>query len=149
MAGEYETLRWPTNLDRAGIEKRLLEVRTAAQGQGLDSLARLFDRIEALTSAQLGAAVAERWKFAPAVRDAIEFHHDPASAPPEHQALASLLYVADTLCCQAKEGFYLTGQNQAIESNTTIGSMPVTREIIARIQQELSNLIGMMAPFAD
>lgn len=59
VAGEYETLRWPTNLDRAGIEKRLVEVRKAAQGQGLDSLARLFDKIEALSSAQLGAAVVQ------------------------------------------------------------------------------------------
>lgn len=77
MAGEYETLRWPTNLDRAGIEKRLLEVRKAAQGQGLDSLARLFDRIEALTSAQLGAAVVQALSL--------------VSEKPEHRPIATQL----------------------------------------------------------
>jgi hypothetical protein len=59
VAGEYETLRWPTNLDRAGIEKRLVEVRKAAQGQGLEPLARLFDKVETLSAAQLGAAVVQ------------------------------------------------------------------------------------------
>ena len=39
MSNEYETLRWPTNLDRAGIEKRLVEVRETAQRAGLEALA--------------------------------------------------------------------------------------------------------------
>lgn len=57
MSNEYETLRWPTNLDRAGIEKRLVEVRKAAQLAGLNSLAKGFENLEALSAAQLGARV--------------------------------------------------------------------------------------------
>ncbi|HXU40854.1 MAG TPA: hypothetical protein VN675_00920 [Burkholderiales bacterium] len=57
MSHEYETLRWPTNLDRAGIEKRLVEVREAAQRSGLDALAKSFEDLEKLTSAQLGTKV--------------------------------------------------------------------------------------------
>lgn len=97
--------------------------------------------------AQLGAAVAERWKFAPAVRDAIEFHHDPASAPAEHRALASLIHVADTICCHAKEGFYLTGQGQEL-NDEMLTAVPVTRDVVGKTQQELKNLVTMMAPFA-
>jgi hypothetical protein len=59
VAGEYETLRWPTNLDRAGIEKRLVEVRKAAQAQGPEPVARLFEKLETLSSGQLGAAVVQ------------------------------------------------------------------------------------------
>jgi hypothetical protein len=54
---QYETLRWPTNLDRAGIELRLVQVRDYARANGLPELAARFDSLAALSSAQLGAAV--------------------------------------------------------------------------------------------
>jgi hypothetical protein len=57
MSNEYETLRWPTKLDRAGIEKRLVAVREAAQRAGLDALAKGFESLETLSAAQLGARV--------------------------------------------------------------------------------------------
>jgi hypothetical protein len=49
-----ETLRWPTNLDRGGIEARLVQVHAAAKAQGLDEVAALFANLGALTAAQLG-----------------------------------------------------------------------------------------------
>ena len=53
MSKEYETLRWPTNLDRAGIEQRLVPVRDA----GIEELTRRFTGLEKMTPAQLGSAV--------------------------------------------------------------------------------------------
>jgi len=53
MSKEYETLRWPTNLDRAGIEQRLVQVRDSS----VEELATRFSGLEKMTSAQLGAAV--------------------------------------------------------------------------------------------
>ena len=49
-----ETLRWPTNLDRGGIEARLVRVRDAAKAAGLEPVAVLFENVAALTAAQLG-----------------------------------------------------------------------------------------------
>ena len=49
-----ETLRWPTNLDRGGIEARLVQVHAAAKARGLDQVAALFANLGALTAAQLG-----------------------------------------------------------------------------------------------
>ena len=57
MTSENETLRWPTNLDRAGIEARLVRVRKAAETAGLPYVAGLFDSVSAMTPAQLGANV--------------------------------------------------------------------------------------------
>jgi hypothetical protein len=54
---EYETLRWPTNLDRAGIELRLVQVRDYALANGLPELAARLENLPALTHAQLGATV--------------------------------------------------------------------------------------------
>ena len=53
MNKEYETLRWPTNLDRHGIEQRLVKVRDA----GIEELTKRFSGLEKMTAAQLGAAV--------------------------------------------------------------------------------------------
>jgi hypothetical protein len=54
---EIETLRWPTNLNRAGIEKRLKQVHDAALAAGLEQLAALFASVEGMSAKQLGAAV--------------------------------------------------------------------------------------------
>jgi hypothetical protein len=77
MSNENETLRWPTNLDRAGIEKRLVQVREAAQAGGLADLAKRFEDLEKLTAAQLGARVVA------AMTEILE--------KPEHRAIAMQL----------------------------------------------------------
>jgi hypothetical protein len=57
VAKEDETLRWPTNLDRAGIEKRLVEVREVARKHGLGEFVAFFEHLEEMSAAQLGANV--------------------------------------------------------------------------------------------
>lgn len=57
MTNEYETLRWPTNLDHAAIVGRLAKLRDAAQAAGLAEFAARFDGIEALPAGQIGAKV--------------------------------------------------------------------------------------------
>ena len=54
---ENETLRFPTNLDREAIVGRLVQVRAAATAAGLGDIAARFERVEDLTSAELGANV--------------------------------------------------------------------------------------------
>lgn len=73
MDNEYETLRWPTNLDRAGIEKRLVQVRDS----GVPELAQRFTALDKMTPAQLGAAVVAALGF--------------VQGKPEHRALAMQL----------------------------------------------------------
>jgi hypothetical protein len=70
---EYETLRWPTNLDRAGIEKRLEQVRDS----GVPELAGRFTQLEKMTPAQLGGAVVAALGW--------------VQGKPEHRALATQL----------------------------------------------------------
>ena len=57
MISENETLRWPTNLDRAGIESRLLKVCELAQSLGLAHLASLYGNIKSMSAAELGSSV--------------------------------------------------------------------------------------------
>ncbi len=53
----YETLRWPTNLDRAAIVERLIRVRAAAEAAGLSDLAARFADVETLNAHDLGTHV--------------------------------------------------------------------------------------------
>ena len=57
MAYENETLRWPTNLDHAGIVGRLVQARESARSAGLDELAARFAKVETMAKGQIGAAV--------------------------------------------------------------------------------------------
>jgi hypothetical protein len=52
-----ETLRWPTNLDRAGIEARLIEVRENARRYGQIDIVRLFENLASMSAAQIGTNV--------------------------------------------------------------------------------------------
>ena len=73
----------------------------------------------------LGAALAARWKFPPGLRNAIGYHHDPASLQTDHQPLAAVIYLADTLACNAEFGFWLTGrQNTPAEWMLTLVNLP-------------------------
>lgn len=57
MDSENETLRWPTNLDRAAIVARLVRVRAMAAEAGLADLAARLEGVETLPSPELGAQV--------------------------------------------------------------------------------------------
>ena len=57
MDVENETLRWPTNLDHAGIVQRLVLVRDAARKAGLEDLAARFAEVETLPARTIASRV--------------------------------------------------------------------------------------------
>ncbi len=57
MTNENETLRWPTNLDRAAILERLVQVRAMAAEAGLAELAARFAGVETMASGEIGSNV--------------------------------------------------------------------------------------------
>jgi hypothetical protein len=57
MTSENETLRWPTNLDRAAIEQRLVNARTIAQRDGLKEVAEILKDIEGKPPAHIAKSV--------------------------------------------------------------------------------------------
>ncbi|MCX7961417.1 MAG: hypothetical protein N2653_07560 [Burkholderiales bacterium] len=52
-----ETLRWPTNLDRAAIVERLLRVRETAAKAGLTELVERLADVETMSGPKIGSAV--------------------------------------------------------------------------------------------
>lgn len=54
---ENETLRWPTNMDRAAIVAKLVEIRESARDYGFTELAAFFASIEHVPPPKVGASV--------------------------------------------------------------------------------------------
>jgi len=54
---EDETLRWPTNLDRAAIEQRLIQARATAEKHGWSEIVTLLADIEKKSAAEIAKCV--------------------------------------------------------------------------------------------
>ena len=57
MSSGNETLRWPTNLDRAAIEERLVHAHESAQAAGLADVAAALGGIEKKKAAEIAKGV--------------------------------------------------------------------------------------------
>lgn len=57
MSDDNETIRWPTNLDRAAIEKRLVRVARMATERQLPELAGRFSGVSTMSAAQIASNV--------------------------------------------------------------------------------------------
>ncbi len=62
-----------------------------------------------------GVGLTTKWKFPRHLRAAVGFHHNPDALSVELRNMATLVQVADVLCCQEKIGFYLTVFDATIE----------------------------------
>ena len=63
MSIHDKTLKMVTNLDRAGIEARLGQIRSAAQSANLGELAQIFAGVEGAPRAQLEQRVRSALKW--------------------------------------------------------------------------------------
>jgi len=57
LSRDSETIRWPTNLDRPAIEKRLGNVAAKAAQAGLPDIAQRFSDVTTATAAQIASGV--------------------------------------------------------------------------------------------
>ena len=57
MSDDNETIRWPTNLDRAAIEQRLVRVGRMATERQLPELAERFSGVSTMSAAQIASNV--------------------------------------------------------------------------------------------
>jgi putative nucleotidyltransferase with HDIG domain len=82
----------------ASVHPELLQkIRVFCSERGLP--ASTFEDLTAgMNHAEIGAMIAEKWNFPESLINAIRFHHDPLSAPPETRDLVEMVYLANMLC---------------------------------------------------
>ncbi len=88
-----------------------------------------------------GVGLTTKWKFPRHLRAAVGFHHNPESLSVELRNLATLIQMADILCCQEKLGFYLTAQND-IMTDEMFDQLSVTPGQIEEIRGELAEKVA-------
>jgi HD-like signal output (HDOD) protein len=89
---------------------------------------------------QLGAALAELWKFPRSCQLVAGYHHRPTTLADDARLLVTLVYVADTICCQQNQGFNLTALNQKIE-DANLSQLGLDASIIERVTTALPELV--------
>lgn len=97
---------------------------------------------------QLGAALAEQWKFPRVCQLVAGYHHRPHALSDQNRILINLVHVADTLCCKTKHGFNLTANSQSLspEELEALGVDPAHAESTLSRMDDLivvaSNVLG-------
>lgn len=66
---------------------------------------------------ELGLALAEQWKFPRTCQVVAGYHHTPKRAMADARLLVTVVYIADTICCNAGMGFTLTAISQKIDQD--------------------------------
>ncbi len=92
--------------------------------------------------AQLGERLAASWRFPEHLQAAIRWHHEPTEAPEAHRATCNLLYIADTLCCEAKVGIPLTCNSQKL-TDDQLEEANISREVATGLCERLPLLLRL------
>lgn len=90
---------------------------------------------------QLGAALADQWKFPRSCQLVAGHHHRPAALADQNRLLVTLVYAADTICCQSKHGFNLTALHQKLDDGG-LEDVKVDRALVERTAANLDELVA-------
>ncbi len=89
---------------------------------------------------QLGQGLAEQWKFPRSCQLVAGHHHNPAALSDNNRVLVTLVYVSDTICCQANRGFNLTAFRQRLDDGEVAG-VKLDMLLIERTRTNLPSLL--------
>lgn len=95
-----------------------------------------------------GVGLTTKWKFPRHLRAAVGFHHNPGALSVELRNMATLIRIADVVCCEEKLGFYLTARNGSIteEMLDTVGVIPKRmEELRAHLPEKLAEAEAVLA----
>lgn len=88
-----------------------------------------------------GAALAARWKFPPALRSAIAYHHDTSTLQPDFKRFVTVIQMADRVCCGARHGFWLTAAVDCTVPEDMLALVGLTAEKLKQIEESLPEKI--------
>ncbi len=121
--------------------EKLAAVCAAAREPGTDFCQTEREMI-GMDHQQLGQALAELWKFPRSCQMVAGYHHRPSVLTGDSQSLLTLVYLADTICCHARQGFNLTAVNQQLDSDITRSAgidQPLLESTVRRIPELLAS----------
>jgi HD-like signal output (HDOD) protein len=117
------------------LPDKMREVAETCFNQPQDFLS-VEQRIIGADHQLFGGVMALKWKFPPALCDAISTHHDPLAAPAAHQPCVAAVHLADLMCAQRQIGFWLTGQTRVI-TDEVLEVASVSRTQLEHLAEQL------------
>lgn len=88
-----------------------------------------------------GVGLTTKWKFPRHLRAAVGFHHNPEALSVELRNIATLIQVADILCCQEKIGFYLTAPHGQV-TDEQLDLLGITGEQLDEVRAALPDQVA-------
>ncbi|MGB0715642.1 MAG: HDOD domain-containing protein, partial [Phycisphaerae bacterium] len=88
-----------------------------------------------------GVGLTTKWKFPRHLRAAVGFHHKPDALSTELRNMATLIQIADTLCCQEEIGFFLTAKGGEI-TQAMMDTIGVTESQLDGIREALPDQLA-------
>lgn len=128
-------------IELQSFPKELAEVCERAK-LGQQSFCDLEREIIGMDHQQLGAALAEQWKFPRSCQLVAGYHHRPHALLEQNRRLVNVVHVADTLCCQSKHGFNLTGLTQTITPADLV-KLQIDPAVVERTAAKLDELMAL------
>jgi HD-like signal output (HDOD) protein len=89
---------------------------------------------------QLGSCLAEQWRFPKNCQLVAGYHHQPSALGDGNRMLVTLVYVADTICCQSTHGFNLTAMHQRLDE-LELRDVQLDATLVARTAANLDELV--------
>jgi hypothetical protein len=86
-----------------------------------------------LDHCQAGGRLADHFELGPGLRAAIEHHHEPDGAEPEHVPLVEIVHAADTIAA-------MIGGDDAADAL----SYPTDRDVMQRLGLDAAGLAGIL-----
>lgn len=114
------------------------------QATGADSFFELEKKIIGVNHTFLGKMLAEKWQFPKTCQMIAANHHSPHLAGESEKELITLVYIADTVCCQAGFGFPLTAHHQEITAEQ-LKLVNATPELLASMKEKMPELVRTAA----
>lgn len=128
-----------TLVERQAFPDRFAEVVDRSMETGRDLLECEREIIGADHQA-FGVGLTTKWKFPRHLRAAVGFHHNPEDLSAELRNIATLIRLADVLCCQEEIGFYLTNRDGAI-TEEMLDALSITEAQVEEIRTSLADQI--------
>lgn len=127
-------------VERQAFPDEFAEVINLCASSG-DSFLECERQIIGADHQAFGVGLTTKWKFPRHLRAAVGFHHNPDTLRVELRNMATLIHVADVVCCQEQIGFYLTAQGGEI-TEQMYESLGITPEQLDEIRATLEEKIA-------
>ena len=114
---------------------------------GTKTFCDLEQEIIGLDHQQLGAALAEQWKFPRSCQLVAGYHHRPHALMDQNRLLVNVVHVADTLCCKSKHGMNLTAFTQTLEPDDLV-KFAIDPAIVEKTTSRLDELMSAASNMA-